>query len=52
MNIRPFSKSYDGRLVLDFPGIVLHPGEVTAGHWRQWAVANPRLRSDRGSNSP
>lgn len=30
MNIRPFSKSYDGRLVLDFPGIVLHPGEVTA----------------------
>ena len=30
MNIRSFSKSYDGRLVLDFPGIVLHPGEVTA----------------------
>lgn len=28
MNIQPFSKTYEGRCVLDFPGIALEPGKI------------------------
>lgn len=30
MKISPFSKTYDGRTVLDFPGMELHPGKIYA----------------------
>ena len=30
MKIEAFRKSYDGRVVLDFPGITLQAGEITA----------------------
>lgn len=30
MKLFPFSKSYDGITVLDFPGMELHPGEIYA----------------------
>ena len=30
MNIAAFSKTYEGRRVLDFPGLTLHPGKIYA----------------------
>ena len=30
MKIAAFSKTYDGRKVLDFPGMVLEPGKIYA----------------------
>ncbi len=30
MKISPFSKTYDGRIVLDFPGIEMQPGKIYA----------------------
>ena len=30
MNILPFSKTYEGRCVLDFPGMELQPGKIYA----------------------
>ena len=30
MNILPFSKTYEGRRVLDFPGMTAEPGKIYA----------------------
>ena len=45
MKISPFSKTYEKRVVLDFPGIELQPGKIPAearAEYEQFAVAMAR----------